>query len=413
MTEPLSRPNRKNPLARTRQPLLPPAARSRTAHGLTLAAAEGRFMLQRCHECQKFAYPPRDACPNCLSHLLDFADAPDLGTLVSQTTIYITSDGYFRERMPWRQGIVRSDCGPQIIASLHGECIEGEKVRLTLQLDKAGQPVVFASPLKGTPDMHDDPAWREMTADPKFRRILVTDGRNPQGHALVKSLAKAGAARIFVGVSERWKPWPGEDELCSVKGVEIVPLDLTDEQSVADLAADIGAKVDILVNTADHTRTVHLFEPGGARKLTETIDATLAGSMRLAQAFGPVMLSRGADGTNSAAAWVNVLSAYALASLPAYGALSVSHAACLSLSHWLRAELRAGGVKLLNAFTGPLDTEWFQTVPPPKVAPVQLAEAIVDGLRRGLEEIYVGDVAKDIRDRLAANPKALEREIGL
>jgi NAD(P)-dependent dehydrogenase (short-subunit alcohol dehydrogenase family) len=143
------------------------------------------------------------------------------------------------------------------------------------------------------------------------------------------------------------------------------------------------------------------------------MDTMLLGSMRLAQAFGPVMLSRGADGVNSAAAWVNVLSAYALANLPAYGAVSVSHAACLSLSHWLRAELRSGGLRLMNAFVGPLETEWYQTVPPPKVAPSQLADAIVDGLRRGLEEIYVGDIAKDIRERLAANPKALEREIGL
>ena len=412
MTRPLDPPKRKNPLDRTPRPLLPPQARSRTAHGLTLAAAEGRFALQRCEECDRFTYPPRDACPHCLSHLLPFVDAPDGGTLVAETTIRITSDSYFREHMPWRQGIVTSECGPQIIANLHRDCAEGDKVRLALKLDKAGQPVVFAVPLKETPDMHDDPAWREMTADPKFRRVLVTDGRNPVGQALAKSLLKAGAARVYLGVSEPWKPFKGEDTLRATDGVEIVALDLTDEQSVADLAADIGAKVDILINTADHTRPVSLFEQGSARKLGEALDVTLSGAVRLAQAFGPVMLSRSADGTNSAAAWVNVLSAYALANLPAYGALSVSHAACLSLSHWLRAELRTGGVKLLNAFVGPLDTEWFQTVPPPKVAPAQLAEAIVDGLRRGLEEIYVGDVAKDIRERLAANPKALERENG-
>ena len=51
MTEPLVPPKRKNPLARTRRPLLPPSARSRTAHGLTRSAAEGRFQLQRCEEC--------------------------------------------------------------------------------------------------------------------------------------------------------------------------------------------------------------------------------------------------------------------------------------------------------------------------------------------------------------------------
>ncbi|NNU63210.1 SDR family NAD(P)-dependent oxidoreductase [Ochrobactrum soli] len=413
MTEPLARPKRKNPLARTRQPLLPPSARSRTAHGLTLAAAEGRFALQRCEECRQFTYPPHDACPNCLSHKLAFVDAPSGGKLVSATTIHITSDSYFRERTPWRQGIVTSECGPQIIANLHGECVEGDKVRLTLQLDKAGQPVICALPLKGTDDMLDDPAWRELTADPKFRRVLITDGRNSVGQALAQSLVRAGAARVFVGVSEPWKPFPGEHMLRAIEGVEIVPLDVTDEQSVSDLAAVIGAKIDILINTADHTRPVQLFDPSGARKLMEGAEVMLAGSMRLAQAFGPIMVSRGADGTNSAAAWVNVLSVYAFSNLPAYGALSMLNAACLSLSHWLRAELRPGGIKLLNAFAGPLDTEWFQTVPPPKVAPIQLAEAILDGLRRGLEEIYVGDVAKDVRDRFAANPKALEREIGL
>ncbi len=410
MTRPIAPPKRKNPLARTQRPLLPPSARSRTAHGLTLAAAEGRFALQRCEDCQAFLYPPRDTCPHCLSHALPFIDAPVGGTLVSSTTIRVTSDSYFRERMPWRQGIVAADCGPRIIASLHGECVEGARVTLSLRLDKAGQAVAFATPVEETPNMHDDPQWRELTADPKYRRVLITDGRNPVVPALARALLQAGAAHVFVGVAEGWKPFAGEAALRAVEGAQIVPLDLTDEQSVADLAADIGAKVDILVNTADHTRPVHVFDKGAARRLTETLDATLAGTMHLAHAFGPVMLARGADGTNAAVAWVNLLSIYALAAQPAFGALSVSHAACLSLSHWLRAELRAGGVRLMNVFSGPLDTEWYQTAPPPKVAPGQLAEAVVDGLRRGLEEIYVGDVAKDVRERLAANPKALERE---
>jgi NAD(P)-dependent dehydrogenase (short-subunit alcohol dehydrogenase family)/uncharacterized OB-fold protein len=412
MTDPIIRPKRKNPLVKTVQPLLPPVARSRTAHGLTSAAAEGRFAIQRCAECETFTYPPRDACPNCLSHRLVFTEAPTGGKLVTETTVRISSDSYFRERMPWRAGIVTLDCGPQVIAHLHGECIEGKRVELSLQLDKSGQPVIFAMPASETPHMHDDPQWREMTADPKYRRVLITDGRNAVGQALAKSLKRAEAGKIFVGIADPWKPFEGEAALRAIEGVEIVALDPTDEQSVADLAADIGAKIDILVNTADYTRPGHIFAPGGARKLTETMDATLLGAMRLAQAFGPVMLSRGADGSNSAAAWVNVLSIYALENLPAFGALSVSHAACLSLSHWLRTELRQGGIRVMNAFTGPLETEWFQTVPPPKVAPSALAEAIIDGLKRGLEEVYVGDVAKDIRDRLAANPKALEREIG-
>ena len=33
-------------------------------------------------------------------------------------------------------------------------------------------------------------------------------------------------------------------------------------------------------------------------------------------------------------------------------------------------------------------------------------------LKRGLEDVFVGDVAQDIRARLASNAKALERELG-
>jgi short-subunit dehydrogenase len=84
----------------------------------------------------------------------------------------------------------------------------------------------------------------------------------------------------------------------------------------------------------------------------------------------------------------------------------------LSAAQSLRAELRPGGVKVMNVFFGPLETEWYQTVPPPKVAPAALAAATVDALRRGLEEVFVGDVAQDIRTRLAVNPKAVERELG-
>jgi hypothetical protein len=78
----------------------------------------------------------------------------------------------------------------------------------------------------------------------------------------------------------------------------------------------------------------------------------------------------------------------------------------------MRAELRPGGVRVLNAFFGPLETEWFQTVPPPKLAPTALAKAVVAALKNGNEDIFVGDIAWDLRERLKANPKALERELG-
>lgn len=414
MVEPIEKPGRKNPLARTVRTTLPPKARSRQAHGLTRAAASGQFQLQRCAACRSYIYPVREVCPNCLSDNLVFDDAPSEATLLSETTVRVSNDPYFQERAPWRIGLVQMLCGPQVICHLHDDCVgPGSVVQISLQLDKAGQAVFFARPFEATPGWQSDRKWREMTADPRYRRILITDGRSEVASALVPVLKRIGCGKIFVGVSESWKPnSPALTQLRSIEGVSLVDLDVTNEKSVRELVGSIGAKVDILVNTADHVRPSALFDAGEFNRGRETIERTVLGTLRLAREFGPVMVSRGADGVNSAVAWVNVLSVYGAVNLPEFGIHSVAHSASISLSQWLRAELRKGGVKVINVFTGPLETEWYQSLPPPKVATSTLATAIVRGLQEGLEDIYVGLVAEDLHQRLGVNAKAVERELG-
>ncbi len=412
MTEPLARPKRKDPLKKTRAPVAPPGARSRTALGLTAAAAEGRFQLQVCSECATVIYPPRDACPRCLSSRLPYQDVANGGTVLAETTLRTATDVYFRERLPWRVGIVALDCGPSMVAHLHGDVHEGDRARLTLQLDKSGQAIAMALPAADTPNMADDPQWRELTADPKHRRVLITDGRTAVGQALAQAVSDAGASLVLVGVADPWKPFPGEARLRGIGRVEIVALDMTDTVSVDECAGEYAPRVDILINTAEHVRTGGVIERKGLTIAREELEIRYLGLMRLAQAFGPVMRARGADGVNSAAAFVNLLSVYALANWPAYGAFSATEAACLSAAQSLRAELRPGGVKVVNVFFGPLETEWYQALPPPKVAPAALAQAVVRALQQGREDVFVGDVAEDIRARLAVNPKALERELG-
>jgi NAD(P)-dependent dehydrogenase (short-subunit alcohol dehydrogenase family)/uncharacterized OB-fold protein len=409
--QPLVRPKRKNPLARTRLPLSPPGVRSRTAHGLTAAAAEGRFALQVCLDCNTVIYPPRDACPSCLSVRLPFRDVDREGVLIAETTVQTSTEPYFRERTPWRVGTVKLDAGPVVIAHLHGDAVEGARVRLELKLDKSGAAVAMALPERNTQSMAEDPHLREMTCDPKFRRVLITDGRTPVGQAMAKAFSDAGASIVFTGIADPWKPFPGFDSLRKIERVEIVPLDVTDTESVTEQAEQNGARIDIVVNTAEHVRAGGVVHRRGLTIAREEMDVRYLGLLRLAQAFGPILRFRGADGVNSAVAFVNLLSVHALMNWPAYGSYSATEAACLSAAQCMRAELRPGGVRVLNVFFGPLETEWFQTVPPPKVAPETLANAVVRALRQGLEDVFVGDVAEDIRQRLAINPKALEREM--
>jgi NAD(P)-dependent dehydrogenase (short-subunit alcohol dehydrogenase family) len=259
--------------------------------------------------------------------------------------------------------------------------------------------------------MADDKMLREMTSDPKFRKVLVTDGKSAVGQALVKALAAAGAELIWVGYAEPWKRFPGFDELEALPQVTLVPLDVTDSKNVRELAAEIGGKVDILVSNAELHRTFGIANRQGVETARAEMDVNYFGLLRLAQEFGPAMRSRGADGLASAVAWVNLLSIYALANFPAHGTFSASKAAAQSLAQCLRAEMRPAGVRVVNVFPGPIDDEWNQLLLPPKVAPAALAASIVKALREGVEDVYPGDVAQEWLERWRDNPKALEREV--
>ena len=73
--------------------------------------------------------------------------------------------------------------------------------------------------------------------------------------------------------------------------------------------------------------------------------------------------------------------------------------------------MRPSGIRVVNIFPGPIDDEWNQNLPPPKVAPGALASAIVRALKEGIEDVYPGDVAQEWVERWRENPKVLEREL--
>lgn len=412
MTMPFIKPPRKNPVLRTPQINLPPAARGRVALGLTAAAAEGRFALQVCADCGAVQYPPREACHRCLSPDLPWRPQSGAGELLAMTTLAHSNDLYFRERLPWRLGMVRLDAGPSVMVHLHGEVGEAPaRVRVGARLDRAGQAVLIGYPEKGTENMADDPMLREMASDPKYRKVLVTDGKSATGQAVAHAMVKAGADLVWVGHAEPWKKLPGLAELAALPQVALVPLDVTDERSVSTLAGQIGGKVDIVVNTAELHRGFGIAARRGTDVAKAEMEVNYIGLLRLAQCFGPGLKGRAADGATHATAWVNLLSVYALANFPPHGTFSASKAAALSLAQCLRAEMRAAGIRVVNVFPGPIDDEWNQNLPPPKLAPAALASAIVKALKEGVEDIYPGDVAQEWLERWRHNPKVLEREI--
>ncbi|GJL93709.1 MAG: hypothetical protein DHS20C05_01140 [Hyphococcus sp.] len=201
--------------------------------------------------------------------------------------------------------------------------------------------------------------------------------------------------------------------MCKLQNTEAVSLDMADADSVRELASSIGGKIDILINTAQYVRPGSAMERRDLVTARDEMEVNYFGPLRLLQALGPAMRARGADGANSATAWVNCLSIFALANRPAFGLTSASQAAALSLSQNARAEFVGSGVKVVNVFHGPIDDEWSQPLPAPKVTPKKLTGDVMYALRKGLEDVCSGDIANDIYDRWRENPALLERELTL
>ena len=193
--------------------------------------------------------------------------------------------------------------------------------------------------------------------------------------------------------------------------VSLVPLDVTDARNVKQVGGEYGGRVDIFINTCEVHRTQSISSRYGTDVARAEMDVNYLGLLRLAQEFGPAMRGRGADGQSSAMAWVNLLSVFALSNFPAHGTFSASKAAAFSLAQCLRAEMAPAGIRVINIFPGPIDDEWNQLMPPPKIALRRLASEIVAALKDGIEDVYPGDVAQEWLARWKDNPKALEREL--
>jgi len=400
-------------------PELPPLARSRAALGLTAAAAVGRFELQVCCSCSAVQYPPREACHRCLSSRLDWRLQDGRGELLSETTLLHSHHEFFRTRLPIRLGLVRLESGPTAVVYVHGR-VSGApaRVRIEAHLDKAGRAALVALPehgltRMGDPQVTDQGYLREMTCDPKGRKVLVTETTGAVGLALVRELIDAGADTVWAGYGTHARVAEASgvrDLAANGRQVRLLTLDVASDVSVRDAARLVGGEVDILINTAEGRGSPAT--PGGAVDPARTeMEIDYFGLLRLAQAFVPLMRASAATAHSSVTAWVNLLSIHALSSLPARSAFSAAKAAAYSHSQALRARLQSSGIRVVNVFPGPIDDESDRDLPPPKLAPTTLARAMVRALTEGVEDLYPGEVAQDGYARWRDNPKVLEREI--
>jgi NAD(P)-dependent dehydrogenase (short-subunit alcohol dehydrogenase family)/energy-coupling factor transporter ATP-binding protein EcfA2 len=232
--------------------------------------------------------------------------------------------------------------------------------------------------------------------------VLVTGANRGVGRAFVEALAARGAAKIYASARD---PARLADLVARFNGrVEPVKLDITSASEIAAARA-LCRDVALLVNNAGinlQTGLIAAADLGAARAEIET---NYLGPLAMCRAFAPVLKANGGG------AIVNMLSIAARVNLPMYGSLSASKAAALSMTQGVRAELAAQGTLVVAVMPGAIDTEMEPNFPPPKLPPAEAARIALDAVEQGLDDVYPGDMAADMSQGLAADAKAVEKDL--
>ena len=80
-------------------------------------AAEGRFLLQQCNDCDLTYYYPRALCPDCLSDDVDWFEATGTGTVYSYSSAESVS-GWPEEHLPLVLAYVELAEGPRVMTNI-------------------------------------------------------------------------------------------------------------------------------------------------------------------------------------------------------------------------------------------------------------------------------------------------------
>ena len=299
--------------------------------------------------------------------------------------------------------VVRTVCD-RVVVMLNGRAVE--------QGDCAA---IFAAPkhpytrrlLNAIPLPDVDPGWVARTADNELGErlsmnvkdsvALVTGANRGVGEAFVRALLDRGAAKVYAAMrsTEEYEAPDGR--------VQPLALDVTDHAAVAAAAAECG-DVTLLVNNAGVNRNRPISDDDALRNARDEMEVNYFGTMEMCRRFGPVLADNGGG------AIVNMLSLLSRVNLPMIGTYCASKAAALSLTQGVRAELAAQGTLTVAVMPGAIDTRMGDMNPPPLEKPEDVANAALDAVEAGEEDIYPGVMAEGVSQGLAADPKAVEKE---
>ncbi|RYZ09950.1 MAG: SDR family NAD(P)-dependent oxidoreductase [Comamonadaceae bacterium] len=225
--------------------------------------------------------------------------------------------------------------------------------------------------------------------------VLLSGAGGGIGSALTEALLAAGVAEIISA---------GRDHPPAHARVRQETVDITDLAAVQALAQRCGGRVTVVIACAGVNANQRLFTPGFEAAARREVEVNYFGLINLASAFAPPMQSRGSG------LFVHLLTVLSHVNLPLMAGYCASKAAADSITQALRAELGRSGVQVCGVYPAVVDTAMSRDIPGPKLAPAELAQAIVQAIEDGDEDVYPGPAAA-VYQQVVADPKAAERRM--
>jgi NAD(P)-dependent dehydrogenase (short-subunit alcohol dehydrogenase family) len=219
-------------------------------------------------------------------------------------------------------------------------------------------------------------------------RALVTGANRGLGLEFTRQLLAHGA-HVFAACRNPGRALKLTEYAAAHPGhLQVLPLDLPNERSIAELVRQTGAltdALDLVINNAGMLVSGERYGEIAAKSLEETFAANVIGPLLLTQALTP-LLEKGTNpkvlNLSSRLGSMTVTESFGT---PSY---AMSKAALNMMTRQLAAVLRGSGIAVISISPG-----WVQTDMGGTGAPLTPAES-VRGMLTALEKITLGDSGK-------------------
>lgn len=231
--------------------------------------------------------------------------------------------------------------------------------------------------------------------------VLVTGANRGIGQAFVEALVQAGAAKIYATA----RNLDSLKDVAAIAPHQIVPLalDVTNLEQIKAIAQK-AQDVTLLINNAGVSGAGGFFAPAALETARWEMETNYFGTLNMIRAFAPILKENGGG------AIVNLLSIASLVNVPVFASYSASKAALLSLTQGVRAELASQRTLVVGVFPGPVDTAMAENVPLDKVPPIQIAQATLQAVEQGSEDVQPDPVSEQVFAGIRQDPKAVEKQ---